>query len=122
MRDYDDDNRYGRRRRARKHTGSGIASFAVAIVAGLTEFTVVGVAFVIGASNPNGVDMNSSLAIGLALGVWSATVFALTGLGLAVAGLCQTRRNNTFAVLGLILNGLVVMCVLFWMIVGVLTG
>jgi hypothetical protein len=120
MRD-DHDNRRRRRRRARKHTGFGIASFVVAIVAGLTEFTVCVVGGHIGASNPNGIDRNSPLMFTLALGVCGATVGALTGIGLAAVGVCQTRRNTTFAVLGLILNGLVVLCVLFWMMVGVLT-
>jgi hypothetical protein len=49
-------------RRARKHTGFGIASFAVGIVAGLAEFAVIVVAGSIGASNPDGIDKNSPLA------------------------------------------------------------
>jgi hypothetical protein len=56
----------------------------------------------------------------LVSGVCGASVLSLAGLGLAVTGLCQSRRKTTFAVFGLILNGLVVVCVLFWMIVGVL--
>src|SRR5262245_33137323 len=105
---YDDDHhRHRRRRRAAKHSGFGIASFVVAIAAGLAEFSVCVVGFGIGASNPNGIGRNSPLMIVLALGVCFASVGALTGVGLGIVGLCQTRSKNTFAVLGLILNGLV---------------
>jgi hypothetical protein len=76
---------------------------------------------VIAASNPN-FQANSPLGIFLALIVCGSTVLAMTGMGLAVGGLCQKRRKNIFAVLGLILNGLVLMCVMFWMMVGMLTA
>jgi hypothetical protein len=118
---YDDDPRR-RRRRARKHTGFGIASVVVAAVAGLAELAVFLVAGTTGASNPDGIDMESPLARVLVQGVCGATVGAVAGLGLAVVGLCQTGRKPTFAVLGLVLNGLVVACVVFWMVVGALTG
>jgi hypothetical protein len=111
-----------RRRSARKHTGFGIASFILAIAAGLAEFTVMVGGAVIASSNRNDVAERSPLAIGLALSVCGASVAAVTGVALGVAGLCQSRRKTTFAVLGLVLNGLVLLCVLFWMVVGALNG
>jgi len=122
MRDDDDDNLYDDHLPVRKHTGFGIASFLIAIVVGLAEFAVILVAGVIGAENPNGVDENSKVVMGIGLGVCGGMAVAVCGLGMAVAGLCQSERNKTFAVLGLILNGLIVAGVLFLIVLGMMMG
>ena len=122
MRDYDDDNLYDDHLPARKHTGFGIASFVIAIAVGLAEATLIVVARIIGASNPDGIDENSPLVMGLGLGVCGGMAVAVSGLGMGVAGLCQSHRKKTFAVLGLILNGLVVAGVLFLMVLGAVMG
>lgn len=119
--DYADNRRRRRRRGGRKHSGWGIASFAVGIAACLVEFSVVVAGHVIETTNPNFV-VNSPLGVFLALCVGLAIVLAFAGMGLGVAGMYQKRRKNIFAVLGMILSGLVLACVLFWTMVGVLTG
>ena len=100
---------YGAREfRELKHSGLGIASFAVCIVAGLIEFAAVAAAGVIEVSTPGGMDENSPVAILIGLALLGGLAIAMLGMGLGIAGLLQ-RRKKAFAVLGVI-GGIVVVC------------
>lgn len=105
-----------------KHSGFGIASFAIAIAAALLEFVLVATAGVLEASTKGGIDENSPLAILLGLAVIGGLLVALVGIGLGIAGLCQSRRKRVFAVLGMIMNPVVLFGVLGVMVLGLIAG
>jgi hypothetical protein len=113
--DYDDD--YGershyRRRlrydedddRPQKHSRFGIASFILALCAGIFVFILVAIAGVLGAMSGGDLDENSPEGILLVLGFMAGCALNLISLGLAIAGLCEKRRNKVFAILGLAIN------------------
>ena len=93
----------------RTHSGVGIASFIIAIVAGMTAFSLIVIAGVMEATTPGGMDEDAPQVILVGLGIFGAVALGMLGAGLGVAGLVQTDRLRTFAVLGLIFNMLVVL-------------
>lgn len=54
----------------------------------------------------------------LGLAVIGGVLLNLLGITLAIAGLIQRDRKKVFAILGLIFNGLVVLCVAALMVIG----
>jgi hypothetical protein len=92
-----------------KHSGLGIASFALSLVMGLSLFAMIGFATYMAAQNPEQFDEESPAAIVLGLGIMGALGLAVIGLGLGIAGVAQSDRNKLFAILGLVFNGLVVL-------------
>jgi hypothetical protein len=109
MRDYEDDDYDDYDYRPRRHSGLGIASFILAMAAGL----IVGVFFVVVAiietRQPGalGHDGSSDAVVGLI--ACFALFLAMVGVGLGIAGVCQKRRKTVFAVLGLMFNGLILL-------------
>ena len=61
------------------------------------------------ATTPGGMDEDAPLVILVGLGIVGAVALGMLGAGLGVAGLVQTHRLRTFAVLGLVFNMLVVL-------------
>jgi hypothetical protein len=115
--DEEDDHDF--RKRDLPHSGVGIASCVLALLAFLTgAFAMVLTVHVgpdeieaaIEAEEPEAV-----LAVLLFVG---AGFVSLIGLVLAVAGLLQRDRNKLFAILGLCLNGLLFLCGLAMMVAG----
>jgi hypothetical protein len=90
------------------HSGLGIASFLIGLVVVLLNVLLVLIAVLMGRGRrtPEAVE-----SVGLLLGVFFCTgvVGALVGLGLGVGGLFREDRNRTFAVVGVVLNLLVVL-------------
>jgi len=90
------------------HSGLGIASFLIGLVVVLLNVLVVLIAVLMGRGGrtPDAVG-----SVGMLLGFFFGTgvVGALVGLGLGVGGLFREDRNRTFAVVGLVLNLLVVL-------------
>lgn len=56
----------------------------------------------------------------LTIGFLGLPVLNLVGLGLGIAGLIQKRRKRLFAVLGTVLNGLVILAIVGLFLLGVL--
>lgn len=80
------------------HSGMGVASFTLSMVAGLgllVIFAIAGVA----ESRPGGLDEASPLATAIGL-VLLAALANMVALGLGIAGLVQAGRNRLFATLG----------------------
>ena len=84
-----------------------VAALILVVVAGMMEL-----------STPGGMDEESPQAIFLGFGLLGVVGLNFLGLGLGVAGLLQANRLRTFAVLGLVFNGLVIFCLGGLMVVG----
>ena len=81
------------------HSGMGVASFTLSMVAGLgllVIFAIAGVA----ESRPGGLDEASPLATAIGLVLLLAALANMVALGLGIAGLVQAGRNRLFATLG----------------------
>ena len=104
-----------------KHSGFGIASFAIGILSGLAEFAMVVIAGVMEASTPGGVNEEAPAVILLGLCLIGGGL-ALLGIVLGIVGLVQANRSKIFAVLGLVFNALVILGVIGLMIVGIAMG
>ena len=87
------------------HSGLGIASCIIGVLAGLIEVAIVAIAGMIEVSTPGGMDENSPEAI-------------LIGLG--VGGLMQ-RRKKLFAVLGVLVSLFVTCGVAGLFVLGLMT-
>ena len=81
------------------HSGMGVASFTLSMVAGLgllVIFAIAGVA----ESRSGGLDEASPLATAIGLVLLLAALANMVALGMGIAGLVQAGRNRLFATLG----------------------
>src|SRR4051794_33422008 len=89
------------RRRSRPHSGLGIASFAMGVVAALLAVAMMGMAVAIAAKTQaqgGKPDMSQTMIVGfLAFG---ALGLAFVGMGVGFVGALQSERNKTFAITG----------------------
>ena len=92
-----------------KQSGLGIASLVVAVVAGLTAFSLVVIAGVMEVSTPGGVDEDSPAVMLVGLGIMGVVALNFLGLGLGVAGVLHPNRSRVVAIVGLVFNGLVIL-------------
>jgi len=108
--DHDDDPYRRRSRydedddRPLKHSRFGIASFIIALAGGVFEFILIAIAGVLSVQAGGELDENSPEAILIGLGILAGFALNLISMGLAIAGLCERRRNKVFAILGLAIN------------------
>ena len=100
-----------------RHSGLGIASFVVGLLAGIVEFAILAAAGVIEVSTPGGMDENSPAAVLIGLGLLAGLALSLLGVGLGIGGLTQ-RRKKVFAVLGVVVSLLVTLAVAGLLVVG----
>jgi hypothetical protein len=105
-----------------KHSGIGIASFVISIMAGGISFLLVLAAGAMEASTPGGIDEESAAAIVLGLMIIGMVILNLVALGLGIGGLLQKERKKIFAILGTIFSGLTVAGIMFLMILGSMVG
>jgi hypothetical protein len=115
-----DDAPYARPRH-RPHSGLGIASFIiglVVVVIVLLMFLLIGV---LASSRAN---RNTAETMGVMTGLFvcGGALASLVGLGLGLAGVFQEDRNRTFAVIGLILNGLIILGTAALFVIGMAVG
>lgn len=83
-----------------RHSGLGIASFVISCVCAVLILVLLIVAGVMEMSTPGGVSEESPVVIIVGLLLIFFVFLALVGLGLGIAGLCQSERKKVFAVLG----------------------
>ncbi|MSP60075.1 MAG: hypothetical protein EXR72_06975 [Myxococcales bacterium] len=94
----------------RKHSGLGIASFVISLIAGPGMFIVIAAGGLMAASAPGGeLDEKSGAAIGIGLAIFGGMFVALIGAGLGIAGAVAKDRRRVFAVLGLIFNAMLLL-------------
>ena len=102
----------------KKHSGLGIASLVLAIVLGITAFSLVVIAGVMAGANAEGMDEESAAAIILGLSIFAVIGLNFVGFALGVAGLFQRDRLKVFAILGTLFNGMVIAGMIGLIIIG----
>ena len=101
-----------------RHSGLGIASFILSIVAFFTQIFVYTVYTIKQFSDPQWLEQESigSTLIGFLMIV--SIFIVLVGFGLGIAGIIQKEKRKVFSVLGVVLNLLMIMFLGFAMIPG----
>lgn len=101
-----------------KHSGLGIASFALSLLMGLIILGLVITAGVMEVTTPGGVDEESPQAVVLGCFLIIAMLADLAALGLGIGGLIQKDRKKIFAILGTVFSGLTLLGTLGLMVAG----
>ena len=91
----------------RRHKGSGIASFVIGAASVALVLALVGTA---GVMTKNGT-MTPEISMIVGLGVISACLIDLIGLGLGVFGTVDRSSKKVYPVLGLVLNTMILVVV-----------
>ncbi len=91
-----------------RHSGLGIASFVLAMISGMGVVVMIGVATYFAATLGDQFNEQSTAAILVGLGIFAGIGAAAIGAALGLAGLVQPQRNKVFAVLGLVINVMVI--------------
>jgi hypothetical protein len=98
------------------HSGLGVASFRLGILAGLGCITVMAVAGILGSSGAINGEPAAAMIVGLSMiVVVMTTAFAA---GLAVGGLVQKEKSRVFPIIGLIINSLLILSLFGLVLVG----
>ena len=101
-----------------KHSGFGIASFIISIIAGILTFLDIAVAGMIEVSTPGGMDEKSVSAALIALFLFAFFFIAFVALALGIAGLFQKDRRKIFASLGTAFSAATLLGTAFVIILG----
>jgi hypothetical protein len=104
------------------HSKLGIASFIIALVVGIGEFTLLIVAGVMETSTPGGIDEESPKAMVLGMLLLFGLLLALIGAILAITGLFEGSKKRVFPIIGLCINGLILLLVVVLLVVGATMG
>lgn len=107
---------------APRHSGLGIASFVISLVAGALLLLFVGIAGVLTVTQPGGLDENSPQAVMLGLLIITILIVVLVALGLGIGGLVQRERKKIFAALGTIFSAAIFLGGVLLIVVGALSG
>ncbi|GAB2888766.1 hypothetical protein GCM10027046_16540 [Uliginosibacterium flavum] len=83
-----------------KHSGLGIASFIISLIAGFLLFILFAVAGVMENTSPGGIDEESAGAMIIGLFLILLIMVEAIALGLGIAGIVQKDRKSVFAILG----------------------
>ena len=102
-----------------KHSGFGVASFIISILAGLLMFLIFVIATIIQVSTPGGMDRQSIQAMLVGLSIIALLFFDIVAVVLGIVGLFQKKRKKLFAVLGIIFSSATVISMILLIIVGV---
>lgn len=99
-----------------KHSGLGVASFVISMIAGVIEFFVIISAGVLEVQG----QMSDASAVVMVVGMLIMLgMFAnLVGIGLGIAAVVQNKAKKLFGVLGLIFNGCLILLILGLMFIG----
>lgn len=117
-----------------KHSGLGISSFVLAIISILVF--IIGIIMVVAASadfvNMSPSEIESEMMagaggdfaaiVGAGLLLMLAIGISIIGLILGIIGLVIKNRKKIFGILGVVLNGLMVLGIVFLMIIGLALG
>ena len=101
-----------------KHSGIGIASFVISIVAGILIFILLGIAGSLEASTPGGIDENSTEAVMIGLAIIGLLFLNVLAVGLGIGGLLQKERKKIFAILGTVFSSFFILGVIGLMVLG----
>ncbi len=101
-----------------RHSGVGIASFVTGIIALLLFIGAIGVVLVAVVSTRHARQPPQALLVPVGLMVIGSGLMALVGTGLGIGGCCQRERKKVFAILGLVINGFLLLAGIGLMLVG----
>jgi len=87
-----------------KHSRFGIAAFIMALGVGAFVFLMFVIAGVLSVRAGGELDEKSPEAMFVGLGILAGFALNLISLCLAIAGLCEKRRNKIFAILALVIS------------------
>lgn len=93
---------------AMKHSGIGIASFAMSLGILIVTFILVVIAGVMEASTPGGINEESPAAIMLGLAIIGMVVLNVIAFGLGIGTMFQSDRKKLFGVLGMTFSALTI--------------
>lgn len=91
-----------------KHSGIGIASFAMSLGILIVTFVLVVVAGVMEASTPGGISEESPAAIMLGLSIIGMVVLNIVAFGLGIGTMFQKDRKRLFGILGMTFSALTI--------------
>lgn len=97
--------------RSAPHSGVGIASFMIAILFGAALIGLIAFAAYLEVNTPGGVDETSTEAMIAGLCILGSLACNFLGAVLGLVGVLQRDRKKVFAVLGLVLNTIVLVSV-----------
>lgn len=103
-----------------KHSGIGIASFVVSLVTGIALFVMFAIIIAAQVQNPDSFKDDSAQTMILGLFVISIGFLDLIALGLGIGGLFHKKTKKIFAILGVILSGIILITFGLFMIIGML--
>lgn len=99
------------------HSGLGIASFIISLVAGVGLLVIFGIAGVAEA-RPSGLNEESLMAGVLGLMMMLAALAQVVALGMGIAGLLHAGRSKLFGVLGTVFASTALLGSLLLILVG----
>ena len=102
----------------KKHSGFGIASFAVSLALGVGMLALFIVAGVLEASSPDGMDEEGAAAIIVGLLIIGAILGQLLALVLGIIGVAQSSHMRIFGILGISISSIVLFLTLSLMFIG----
>jgi hypothetical protein len=106
----------------KKHSGIGIASFVISLIAGVGIFALFIAAGVIEASSPGGMHEESAEAIIIGLGIIFLFLMELVAIGLGIGALFSSTRKKLFGILGLSFSAGVTLLAVGIMVLGVMAS
>lgn len=106
----------------KKHSGIGIASFVLSLIAGVGIFVLFIVAGFIEATTPGGMHEESVEAIMIGLGIIFLFLLELVAIGLGIGAMFSSTRKKLFGILGLSFSAGVALLALGIMVLGVMAS
>lgn len=97
--------------------GLGVSSLVIGVIVLVGEFAAVVAAGVM-AMQPGGVDEESPQAVILGLAMMVGLMLAIVGLVLGIVGAASATQHKVFSIIGLLINGLVLLGVVGLLILG----
>src|SRR5215469_7913744 len=90
-----------------KHSGVGIVSFIISLLAGFFMLVVLVIAGLLSAQNPMGARPGPAQAL-VGVGMFLLLGMDFVAVALGIAALCQAQRNKLFGILGLVIAGVTI--------------
>ena len=102
----------------KKHSGFGIASFAVSLALGVGMLALFIIAGVLESSTPDGMDEESTAAIVIGLLIIGTLFGQFLALVLGIVGVAQSSHKRIFGILGISISGIMLFLTLSVMFIG----
>ena len=101
-----------------KHSGLGVASFVISLIAGVVEFLVIILAGVLEVQGQ--MSETSTVAVVIRMFIMLGIFANLVGVGLGIAAVVQNKAKKLFGALGLIFNSCLVLLILGLLFIGIM--